>query len=244
VAWAADTEIHFLRSGAGAITLTAAAGVSINGLVAASVTMNVQHGAATLKRVGVDAWWLGGLVASAPAQRAALELGNAATATVQTSTDDATAGRVLTVGAGGLLTSTPPQEAVDLNTRVTAQFLRLTGTAANRPPWAGAAASGAYVMPGGTATRCTQFHSFDNSTAGPRIGVRNQSNAGFSDWAEFYHTANLTPNLLTSFTLATLPAAAANARLQVYVSNLAGQAAPVFSDGTNWRRVADNTIAN
>lgn len=49
---------------------------------------------------------------------------------------------------------------------------------------------------------------------------------------------------LASFTLATLPAAAANARGQVYCSNLAGQAAPVFSDGTNWRRVSDNTIAN
>jgi hypothetical protein len=49
---------------------------------------------------------------------------------------------------------------------------------------------------------------------------------------------------LASFTLATLPAAAANARGQVYCSNLAGQAAPVYSDGTNWRRVSDNTIAN
>jgi hypothetical protein len=244
VAWAADTEIHFLRSGAGAITLTAAAGVSINGVVAASVTMNVQHGAATLKRVGLNAWWLGGLVASAAEQRVALGLGNAATATVQTAGDDATAGRVLTVGAGGLLTSTPPQESVDLNARVTAQFLRVSSTAANRPAWAGGVATGAFVMPGGTSSRCTQFHSLDSATSGPRIGVRNQNNAGFSDWAEFWHTANLTPNRLESFTLSTLPAAAANARLQVYVSNLAGQPAPVFSDGTNWRRVSDNTIAN
>jgi len=49
---------------------------------------------------------------------------------------------------------------------------------------------------------------------------------------------------LVTYTLATLPSAAANPRLQVYCSNLAGQAAPVFSDGTNWRRVSDNTIAN
>lgn len=49
---------------------------------------------------------------------------------------------------------------------------------------------------------------------------------------------------LSAFTLATLPSAAANPRLQVYCSNLAGQAAPVFSDGTNWRRVSDNTVAN
>ena len=57
-------------------------------------------------------------------------------------------------------------------------------------------------------------------------------------------TSNLTPNVLATFTLATLPSAAASPRLQVYCSNLAGQPAPVFSDGTNWRRVSDNTIAN
>lgn len=49
---------------------------------------------------------------------------------------------------------------------------------------------------------------------------------------------------LVAYTLATLPSAAANQRLQVYCSNLAGQPAPVFSDGTNWRRVSDNTVAN
>lgn len=49
---------------------------------------------------------------------------------------------------------------------------------------------------------------------------------------------------LAAYTLATLPSAAANPRLQVYCSNLTGQAAPVFSDGTNWRRVSDNTIAD
>lgn len=49
---------------------------------------------------------------------------------------------------------------------------------------------------------------------------------------------------LAEFTLETLPSAAANARGQVYVSDLAGQPGPCFSDGTNWRRVSDNTIAN
>ncbi|MFN3766841.1 MAG: hypothetical protein ACK4TD_00590 [Ectopseudomonas guguanensis] len=52
------------------------------------------------------------------------------------------------------------------------------------------------------------------------------------------------PSILASYTLATLPAAAANARGLVYVSNLTGQAAPCYSDGTNWRRVSDNSIAN
>ena len=61
VAWAADTEVHFLRSGTGAVTIAAGAGVTLNGTVASSVTLNVQHGAVTLKRVGADSWWLGGM---------------------------------------------------------------------------------------------------------------------------------------------------------------------------------------
>lgn len=62
VAWAADTEIHFLRSDAGAITITAAAGVTLNGVSAGSATMTVLNGAATIKRIGVNAWWIGGLL--------------------------------------------------------------------------------------------------------------------------------------------------------------------------------------
>ena len=114
VAWAADTEIHFLRSGAGAITLTAAAGVSINGTVAGSVTMNVQHGAATLKRVGVDAWWLGGLVASAAEQRAVLAVRERLTADrtyfVRTDGNDSNNGLTNTAG-GAFLTI---QRAIDV----------------------------------------------------------------------------------------------------------------------------------
>lgn len=60
--------------------------------------------------------------------------------------------------------------------------------------------------------------------------------------AIFGLTAN--PNVLAAYTLATLPSAAANPRLQVYCSNLTGQPAPVFSNGSNWRRVSDNTIAD
>ncbi|MGA4442630.1 hypothetical protein ACPA2N_26040 [Ectopseudomonas hydrolytica] len=163
---------------------------------------------------------------------------------LQTATDDATAGRVLTVGAGGLLTSTPPQEAADMNNRTLPQFLRVSSAASNRPPWAGAVASGALVIPGGTASRCTQIHSLDSVTTSPRLGVRNLSNSGFTGWVELYHTGNLVLNQLATFTLATLPSAAANPRLQVFVSNLTGQPAPCYSDGTNWRRVSDDTIAN
>jgi hypothetical protein len=83
-------------------------------------------------------------------------------------------------------------------------------------------------------------------TAAPDAGALIYSSAGrllvrgASDSAPIV----LGQTVLDAFTLATLPAASANPRRQVYVSNLAGQAAPVYSDGTNWRRVSDNTIAN
>lgn len=49
---------------------------------------------------------------------------------------------------------------------------------------------------------------------------------------------------LGSYTLATLPSASGNAADMIYCSNLAGGAEFVFSDGTNWRRFSDRTIAN
>lgn len=47
---------------------------------------------------------------------------------------------------------------------------------------------------------------------------------------------------LLSYTVATLPAASANTAKVRYCTNMAGGAAPVFSNGTNWLRVADNTV--
>lgn len=51
------------------------------------------------------------------------------------------------------------------------------------------------------------------------------------------------PVQLPSYTLATLPIATTAAQ-SVYCSNLTGGAEYVFSDGTNWRRMSDRTIAN
>lgn len=48
----------------------------------------------------------------------------------------------------------------------------------------------------------------------------------------------------SSYTVATLPSATSNASDFVYCSNLIGGAEYVFSDGTNWRRVSDRSIAN
>jgi hypothetical protein len=48
---------------------------------------------------------------------------------------------------------------------------------------------------------------------------------------------------LRSYTVAGLPSAATAGQL-IYVSNESGGATPAFSDGTNWRRVADRAIVS
>jgi hypothetical protein len=54
-------------------------------------------------------------------------------------------------------------------------------------------------------------------------------------------TGNLTK--LRTYTVATVPAAASNARVLIYVSNgAAGAPVVAFSDGTNWKRV--DSLAN
>jgi hypothetical protein len=45
-----------------------------------------------------------------------------------------------------------------------------------------------------------------------------------------------------SYTVATVPAAASNARRIIYVSDESGGAVPAFSDGTNWRRMTDRAV--
>lgn len=51
-------------------------------------------------------------------------------------------------------------------------------------------------------------------------------------------------NTPDSYTVATLPAAADNPRLTVYVSDEAGGAVLAFSDGTSWRRVTDRAVVS
>lgn len=47
---------------------------------------------------------------------------------------------------------------------------------------------------------------------------------------------------LLIYTVATLPPASGNRAKQRYCSNMAGGEGPVFSNGTNWLRVSDNTV--
>jgi hypothetical protein len=176
----------------------------------------------------------------AAGQRSAMGLGTAALATLQTSTDDATAGRVLTVGAGGLLTLIPPSYPLsDFEASpagVPTGLYGFNGTASAPFGWA----AGWVRVERFGSTRVTLEVCRDLDQ---RKATRSFSGASWRGaWREFSFTD--TDRVLDAFTVSTLPAAAANTRRQVYVSNLAGQAAPVFSDGTNWRRVSDNSIAN
>lgn len=52
------------------------------------------------------------------------------------------------------------------------------------------------------------------------------------------------PLVLPTYLKGALPLASAYARSQVYVSDLTGGAEFCYSDGTNWRRMSDRSIAN
>lgn len=58
------------------------------------------------------------------------------------------------------------------------------------------------------------------------------------------NTAFNTPVQFPSYTLATLPTTASYTRGMIWVSDMTGGAQYAYSDGTNWRRVSDNTIAS
>lgn len=60
VAWTADAEIHIQQGAAGAVTITGATGVTINGLSAGSYTLAGVYAVATLKRTSADTWTLVG----------------------------------------------------------------------------------------------------------------------------------------------------------------------------------------
>jgi hypothetical protein len=80
----------------------------------------------------------------------------------------------------------------------------------------------------------------DTGLARESAGVLRVTNGG--DGLANIRALSMRPD---SFTAATLPSASAlGAGAMVYCSDEAGGAIPVFSDGTNWRRVSDRAIAS
>ena len=60
VAWTDDAEIHIERGATGAVSITGAAGVQINGAVAGTFTLGAQYSVVTLKRKATNLWTLFG----------------------------------------------------------------------------------------------------------------------------------------------------------------------------------------
>ena len=60
VAWTDNAEIHIERGAAGAVTITGATGVQINGSVAGTFTLGAQYSVVTLKRKASNLWTLFG----------------------------------------------------------------------------------------------------------------------------------------------------------------------------------------
>lgn len=58
VAWAADTEVHIEQGAAGAVTIAAGAGVTINWPTGYNAKIMGQYAVVTLKRVAADTWTL------------------------------------------------------------------------------------------------------------------------------------------------------------------------------------------
>lgn len=69
-------------------------------------------------------------------------------------------------------------------------------------------------------------------------------NTAFTSEDIYTSADKVSANTLQSYTISTLPSASANPSAEIFISDLAGQAAPCYSDGANWRRHSDNTIAS
>ena len=83
------------------------------------------------------------------------------------------------------------------------------------------------------------------------LHVRGFYNGTWSSWQKLWSSGNdgsgsgLTADLMTSYTVGTLPSAAARgAGALVFVTNESGGAVPAFSDGTSWRRVTDRVVVS
>lgn len=60
VAWVDDTWINVVRMGSGSLTITAATGVTLNGVSAGSCTISAQYAGATLRRRASNDWGITG----------------------------------------------------------------------------------------------------------------------------------------------------------------------------------------
>lgn len=136
VAWTADAELHIEQGAAGAVTITGAAGVTINGVVAPSILLFAKGAVATLKRKGLNNWTLVGAIGTAAEQRVALGLG----------VGDSPSFAGVSVTSG-------PLALVGNGRRITGEYSAGLGSLANRTVFQAATVNGQTLlttMPNGT----------------------------------------------------------------------------------------------
>ena len=151
-------------------------------------------------RQAIVAWWSGvssawsrGFVSSADAAagRTALELGNAATATVQTSPTDTTAGRLMAVGAFGLGGRTPLYAGnIDLPADVPKGWVFCAspnGTTGTLPTeygilWSGGIADDGFAQ---------EWYEVNTGATTKRRYYRTIYNGVLGPWRELFHTGNI-----------------------------------------------------
>ena len=143
-------------------------------------------------RQAVVAWWNSvssawgrGFVASADAAagRTALELGNAATATVQTGAYDTTAGALMSVGAFGL-GSAALSVSPNLNNELRSSFFRVEPSTLNRPPEVNYGHAVVCAISAEAAQSVIDIVTGDLWTRKLQAGV------GWSNWRKHFHTGN------------------------------------------------------
>lgn len=140
----------------------------------------------------------------------------------------------------GISVTNPPQNSTDVESIMGGGLFAATSTAANIP-----APGNVYSIINAHYAPSAQTMILMSLTS-DRVFCKRKASNVWQPSFEFYTTSNLTGSTLPldSYTVATLPSAAANTQRPIFVSDLAGQAAPCYSDGTNWRRYSDNTIAS
>jgi hypothetical protein len=236
VAWTADAEMHFLPSNTGDIVVTAAAGVSLNGVTAASLTIATQNGAASLKRTGADSWWIGGVLGSITQQQVALEL------VKQTSTTDTTAGSLLINGAHGLGllgNATIISNIDDTANNPSGMFRSTPATTGTKPT--GAAANGTVLAEPFSGTIIKQ--SWTDVVGGSAIAPRkwDRTSYALNTWGAWTEVFNAASTRL-AYGIAPYSWGATYSSIDLgdgtlfsTAANFTGVSTNLYNDGTNWR---------
>lgn len=188
-------------------------------------------------------------------------VGTAAYANVTSSQTDPDATKVLKRGDWGLGAASTVPELNDFTTVKSSGFYLSSVKPVGAPA---VGAGGSYGM---ALFRFNNYLLFENTTAAnAKIfhGISSANNTAPSNWRQLYHDGVLSANvntmlasannaairssisasLLPPYTLGTVPSAAANTNLLIVITDLTGGREPCYSDGANWLRCSDKTIAS